>query len=189
MCPDQPVVKVSLGGPAYSAVNRVHRFVWGLCWLIFASWTPAPLHRWRVFLLRMAGADLHSSVHVYGSARVWYPPNLRMDEDACLGPSVMCYNMAPIALGRNAVVSQGAHLCAGTHDINDPLHRLITMPIIIGDGAWVAAEAFVGPGVTVNAGAVVGARAVLFKDAERLGVYAGNPAKLIKYRKLPMQGR
>ena len=55
---------------------------------------------------------------------------------------------------------------------------------VIGAGAWIAAEAFIGPGVTVGEGAVVGARAVLFRDAEPLGVYVGNPAALIKRRSL-----
>lgn len=101
---------------------------------------------------------------------------------ACLGPKVNCYNMAPIRLGDKAIVSQGAHLCAGTHDIDDPNHQLVTKPITIGDGAWIAAEAFIGPGVTIGAQAVVGARAVLTKDAEPYGVYIGNPAKWLRDR-------
>ena len=143
----------------------------------------APLHRWRVLLLNLFGADVHPTAHVYSSARVWYPPHLHMGAHACLGPKANCYSMAVITLGAKAVVSQGAYLCAGTHDIDDPNHQLVTRPITIGEGAWVAAEAFIGPGVTVHPHAVIGARAVLFKDAEASGVYAGNPAKLIRHRK------
>lgn len=92
--------------------------------------------------------------------------------------------MAPITLGERSIISQGAHLCAGTHDIDDPDHQLITKPIAIGDGAWVAAEAFIGPGVNIGENAVIGARAVLMKDAESNGVYIGNPAKWVRSRML-----
>lgn len=170
------------GAPSFALRHRLLRLAWGGVWRLFGAWTPAPWHRWRVLLLRLAGAKVHATAHVYASARIWYPPHLHMGPHACLGPRVDCYNMAPIRLGAGAIVSQGAHLCAGTHDIDDPRHQLVTTPIDIGEGAWVAAEAFVGPGVTVGSYAVVGARAVLFKDAQPSGVYVGNPARFIRTR-------
>jgi putative colanic acid biosynthesis acetyltransferase WcaF len=87
-----------------------------------------------------------------------------------------------IHIGEKAIISQGAHLCAGTHDISDADFQLITKPIIIERGAWVAAEAFIGPGVVVKEYAVVGARAAVFRNADAFGIYVGNPAKFIKKR-------
>jgi putative colanic acid biosynthesis acetyltransferase WcaF len=173
-----------MGAPSFSLCHRLGRLAWATAWVLLASWTPAPLHRWRVLLLQVAGANVHSSAHVYSSVRVWYPRNLEMAAHACLGPKVNCYNMAPIQLGVRAVVSQGAYLCAGTHDIDDRNHQLVTKPIRIGDDAWIAAEAFVGPGVAVGDRAVLGARGVLFKNAEPNGVYLGNPAKLVRFRRV-----
>lgn len=175
------------GGASYALGHRLFRMVWAVCWLLLASWTPPPLHRWRVFLLRLAGAKVHATAHVYGSARVWYPPNLTMEEHACLGPQVNCYCMAPILLGRYVIVSQGSHLCAGTHDIEDPDFQLVVRPITVHANAWIAAEVFVGPGVTIGEGAVLGARSVIFRDAEPLGVYIGNPAQRIRWRE-PAKG-
>lgn len=170
------------GAPSYPLRHRVLRALWTLIWVLLASWTPAPLHRWRVGLLRLAGAKVHPTAHVYGSARVWYPPDLSMEAHACLGPRVNCYNMAPIHLGASAIVSQDAQLCAGTHNIDDPHFQLTVKPIKICAKAWIAAGAFVGPGVTVGEGAVLGAHGVLFKNAEPWGVYAGNPARMIRTR-------
>lgn len=175
------------GGPSFSLRHRLFRATWNLTWLLLAAWTPTPLHRWRIGLLKLFGARVHSTAHVYSSARVWYPPNLVMASGSCLAPSVNCYCMAPIHLGRNATVSQGAHLCAGMHDIEDPEFQLLTKPIVIDDYAWIAAECFVGPGVRIGEGAVLGARTVLFKNAEAHGVYIGNPAVLIKHRLLLQQ--
>jgi putative colanic acid biosynthesis acetyltransferase WcaF len=90
--------------------------------------------------------------------------------------------MAKITIGPYSIVSQGVHLCAGTHDINDPSFQLRTKPIEIGARAWIGAEAFVGPGVIVGEGAVLGARAVAFTNLSPWSVYVGNPAQKIRER-------
>jgi putative colanic acid biosynthesis acetyltransferase WcaF len=152
-------------------------------WFVFASWTPPFMRAWRRFLLRLFGAKIDGTAIVYGSVKVWYPPNLEMAEHSCLGPRVNSYCMAKVRLEAHAVVSQGAHLCTGTHDIDNPYFQLTTKPITVEARAWVAAEAFVGPGVTVGEGAVLGARGVAFRDLEPWSVYAGNPARMIRKRK------
>jgi putative colanic acid biosynthesis acetyltransferase WcaF len=141
------------------------------------------MRRWRNFLLRLFGARMDKTASVYGSATVWYPPNLEMSRFATIGPGVTCYNMDRITIGEYAVVSQRAHLCAGTHDFDRPGFQLYTRPIAIGDHAWVAAEAFVGPGVTVGEGAVVGARAVVTRSVAPWTVNAGNPARELRQRR------
>ncbi len=74
------------------------------------------------------------------------------------------------------------HLCAGTHDYADPSMPLLKPPITVGDQAWVCADAYIGPGVTIGEGAVVGARAVIVKDVPPWTIVAGNPARPIKKR-------
>ena len=156
--------------------------MWIVVWTIFASWTPPGLHRWRRLLLLLFGARIAPTAGVYPSARIWYPANLEMGEFSFLGPGVNCYSMDRITIGDYALVSQGAHLCAGSHDIGDPNFQLISRPIFIGSRSWVASEAFVGPGVTIGEGAVLGARAVAFKTLQPWTVYIGNPAQPLKER-------
>jgi putative colanic acid biosynthesis acetyltransferase WcaF len=172
------------GGPSFSLGNRISRAVWNLTWALFASWTPPQMHFWRCFLLKLFGARLGESCDVRGSARVWYPPHLHLADRAMLAERVICYNMAPISLGHGALVSQGAHLCAGSHDIYSANFQLTAQPITIGPRAWIAAEAFVGPGVDVGEGAVLGARSVAFRSLDPWTVYGGNPAKPLKRRVL-----
>jgi len=105
-----------------------------------------------------------------------------MGECSCLANDVDCYCVAPVVLGEHAIVSQYAHLCAASHDYNDPAFPLIAKPIRIGSGAWVAAGAFVGPGVTVGEGAVIGARSVVLRDVAPWTVAVGNPCRPIKAR-------
>lgn len=175
---------VGARGPSFGLSNRMTRVVWQATWLLLASWTPAAFHPWRRFLLRSFGAQMGSLTDVRGSARVWYPPHLTLGDGAMLAERVNCYSMALIKLESGALVSQGAHLCAGSHDINDIGFRLVAEPITIGANAWIAAEAFVGPGVRVGEGAVLGARAVAFRDLEPWTVYVGNPASAKRRRVL-----
>jgi len=172
------------GGASFSLSNRAYRAAWTVAWLVLARWTPPPLHGWRRLVARFFGARLETGARLHASTRIWYPPNLAMGRNALLGPRVNCYNQGRIEIGEEVVVSQGAHLCASSHDIADSDFQLILRPIRIEARVWIAAEAFVGPGVTVGEGAVIGARGVLLRDAEPWGVYSGNPANLIKTRRL-----
>jgi putative colanic acid biosynthesis acetyltransferase WcaF len=171
------------GGASFSVSNRLLRLVWIIVWLVSASWTPRWCHPWRRALLVAFGAKMGTKADVRGSARVWLPANLEMGAHALIGPGVNCYNQGSIRLGPRALVSQGAHLCAGTHDIDDPSFPLVTREIDIGANAWIAAEAFVGLGAHIGEGAVIGARSVAFGRFEAWSVYAGNPAKFVRARK------
>jgi len=99
-----------------------------------------------------------------------------MEAHSCLANDVDCYCVAPITLGVHATVSQYSYLCAASHDYRDAAMPLIAAPIVIGPYAWVAADVFIGPGVTVGEGAVVGARSTVMHDVAPWIVVAGNPA-------------
>jgi len=167
----------------HSLANRAVRALWGAVWLLLFRPSPKPLHGWRRMLLRLFGARIGHGAVVHASARIWAPWNLEMGPLACLSHRVDCYAVDRIRIGARAVVSQYSFLCAASHDIDQPDMPLIHAPITIGDHAWVAADVFVGPGVTIGEGAVVGARASVFKSVPPWTVVAGNPARLLRKRK------
>lgn len=168
---------------ALSRKNQLIRMVWSIVWGVFARPLPRSVGSgWKRFLLRLFGAKIAPTAIVYSSAKVYYPANLIMETYACLASDVDCYNVAPVHIGANSTISQGAYLCTASHDITNPLNPLITAPIVIEDQAWVAAGAFIGMGVTVGQGAVVGARSAVFKSVEPWTVVGGNPVKFIKKR-------
>jgi len=113
----------------------------------------------------------------------YMPWNLEMGEYSCLASEVDCYNADKIIIGSHTTVSQKTYLCTASHDISKSNNPLITAPIIIQDQVWVAASAFVGMGITIKQGAVVGATASVYKDVEAWTVVGGNPAKFIKKEK------
>ncbi|WP_339726236.1 putative colanic acid biosynthesis acetyltransferase [uncultured Paraglaciecola sp.] len=174
--------KSALNSAVFPLRNKVQRAVWGAVYFFLFRFSPTPLFTFRRFLLSAFGADVHFSARIYPSASIWLPSNLTIEEKATLGPKVNVYNQGKITIGRRTTVSQGAHLCASTHDYNDPLHPLLLAPICIESDVWVCAEAFVGPGVTLSEGSVIGARAVVVKSTAPWSVSAGNPARHIKER-------
>jgi putative colanic acid biosynthesis acetyltransferase WcaF len=168
----------------HSFANKFARTAWGIVWLFLFRPTPKLLHKWRVFLLSIFGAKISRGVKVFPTVRVWAPWNLTIDEFATLSSGVDCYCVARVSIGSYATVSQESFLCTATHDVSDPNMRLLSLPITVEDQAWVCARAFVGPGVKVGRGAVVGAMAVVTKDVPSWTVVAGNPAREIGKREL-----
>lgn len=163
--------------------NKLFRLLWNFVyWILFRPFVGPLFYKWRIFILRCFGAKIDWSAHVYAGAKIWAPWNLVMGRNSCLSSDVDCYNVDLVTIGDNAIISQKSYLCTASHDIANPLHPLITAPIIVDDQAWVAADAFIGMGVTIGQGAVVGARAVVTKDVEPWTVVAGNPARFIKKR-------
>jgi putative colanic acid biosynthesis acetyltransferase WcaF len=178
-------IKASTDGhtaASFPVSHRLRRVVWNLVYTIFFRTSPRPLHAWRATLLRSFGASVGKGVHVYPKAIIWAPWNLDLAEDCAIADGVNCYSMAKITVGKRAIVSQGAHLCTGTHDYSDPNFQLLAFPITIGEYAWICTEAFIGPGVTVGNGTVVGARSVAVKSLPDGMVCAGQPCKPIKPR-------
>lgn len=168
---------------SFSLKNRLGRVAWGIAWNLAFRFTPRQLHRWRAFLLRRFGADIGSSVHIYPSVRIWAPWKLVCEDRVGIGDRAIIYNMGAIVIKRQATISQGAHLCAGTHDIDSPNFQLQTGPIVIGADVWICSEAFVGPNVTIASGCVVGARACVMKSiTEPATVWAGMPARKLRNR-------
>lgn len=162
--------------------DKLRRAIWGATWHLLYRPSPTIAHGWRRFLLRSFGANIGPAAHPYPSAWIWAPWNLEMGPRSCLGPRANCYSAAKIILEADSIVSQDVHLCSASHDIRDPSFSLVTAPIVIGRGAWVAADAFVGPGVEIGERAVVGARSVVMKDVFSSRVVAGNPAKEVGKR-------
>lgn len=165
----------------YARSEQVKRILWTIVQPLF-RWSPRPFFGWRRFILRSLGAQVGKNVHIYGSATIYFPWKLTIGDNSSIGESAIIYNLGTVRIGANTTISQRAHLCAGTHNYTRSDMQLEKPPITICDQVWICAEAFIGPGVTVEEAAVVAARAVVVKDVAAWSIVGGNPAKYIKKR-------
>lgn len=160
------------------------RALWTFVWLVFYRPSPRMFHGWRRMLLRFFGAKIGQGAHPYPSARIWAPWNLEMGNHSCLGDAVDCYCVAKISIGPHSTISQYSFLCTASHDYTNLTMPLTTAPISIGERVWIAADVFVAPGTMIGDGAVIGARSSVFENVPPWTVMGGNPAKLLKKRKM-----
>jgi len=166
----------------YSRDEKIRRAVWLIVRATLFRPSPKRLFRWRNMLLRRFGATVGRNTLIEPTARVIHPWLLHVGDWTHIAGGVNLYNLGKISIGDHSVVSQDAFVCAGTHDYAQPHLPLLRPSITIGSGVWVAAEAFIGPGVTVGDNSVVGARAVVARDVPPGVVVAGNPARVIRPR-------
>lgn len=166
-----------------SLKNKIGRLLWNIFGnIIFKILFLKKFNNFRIALLRFYGATIGSNCYVDSTVKIWAPWNLSMECNSLLAEYVVCYNPGKIILKNQTVVSQYTYLCAASHNVKSSKHELLTKTIIIESQAWVGADAFIFMGVTIGEGAVVGARAAVFKDVEAWSIVGGNPAKFIKKR-------
>lgn len=167
----------------YSKKDVIKRQLWSACWFLFARPIPRNLCcGWKRYLLRLWGAKIADNAIIYSNCRIFAPWNLIMESNSCIASDTDIYNAAEVILKEGAIVSQYTYLCTATHDIRDVDFQLYSKPIVLERSSWVAAKCFIGPGVTIGEGAVVGASASVYKDVPAWTVVGGNPAKIINKR-------
>lgn len=152
--------------------------------LFFAGWFPLP-SRFRVWWLRLFGAEIGTGVVIRSRVNITFPWRLTIGDHVWIGEEVLILSLAPVRIGSNCCLSQRAFLCTGSHDHRKEAFDLITMPIALEDGCWVGAQVFIGPGVTLKSGTVCAAGAVVVKEAGPDVVIGGNPASVLSARASP----
>jgi putative colanic acid biosynthesis acetyltransferase WcaF len=141
---------------------------------------PSPL---RVGLLRLFGAKIGQRVVVRSNVNITFPWRLTVGDDVWIGDEVFILSLAPVAIESSVCISQRAFLCAGSHRFHSPGFDLVTKPITIYRGSWIAAQAFIAPGVEIGPDSMVGAGAVVLNSVPPGTTVLGNPACVKTLRK------
>jgi putative colanic acid biosynthesis acetyltransferase WcaF len=158
--------------------------LWWLFDALLVRPTPQTLYSWRRFALRLFGAKIGRNVLIRPGVRVTFPWKVVIGDHSWIGDNVTLYSIATITIGEHSVVSQEAYLCTGTHDHSDISFPLVASPITVEPECWIAARAFVGPGVRIGRGAVVGACSVLLSDVPPATIVTGFPARTLGIRRV-----
>ncbi|MBW4522108.1 MAG: hormogonium polysaccharide biosynthesis acetyltransferase HpsU [Scytolyngbya sp. HA4215-MV1] len=151
--------------------------LWWLVQAIVFPLAPHSFHSPRRAVLRLFGARVGEGVIIRPTARFTYPWRVEIGDYSWVGDDVVFYSLDWIRIGAHCVISQKSYLCTGSHDHQDPTFQLLTAPIAIGNGTWVATDCFVGPGVEIGANSVIGARSSVFSSLPAQQVCWGTPCK------------
>ncbi|GAB4033235.1 LbetaH domain-containing protein [Spirosoma gilvum] len=162
--------------------DKIHRFFWGLVYFfLFRPFSLPFFNLWRVTLLKLFGAKIGKGSIIYASAYIPAPWNLVVGDITCIGPHVQLH-IGKTIIGSKVTISQRTYLCSASHTTTSLNTPFISGTIIIKDYVWVAAEAFIMMDLTIGEGAIVGARAAVFKNVPDWAIVGGNPAKFLKKR-------
>ena len=149
--------------------------LWWLCQAIIFPLTPHPFHAPRRALLRLFGAKIGKGVFIRPTSRFTYPWKIEIGDYSWIGDDVVLYSLDEIKIGQHCVISQKTYICTASHNIKDITFKLVTKPVLIGNGVWIATDCFISPGVKIGANTVIGARSSVFKDMPSQQVCWGNP--------------
>lgn len=164
-----------LAGFTGAGYDKGRSKLWQALWfatsnLVFQKWW-FPV-RFRPALLRLFGATMGRNVFIRHRVRVHWPWKLAIGNDCWIGEDAWLLNLEPISIGNDVCISQAAFLCTGSHRWDSPTFEYDNGPIVIDDGAWIAARASVLRGVKIGADAIVSAHELAAHDlgpGERLG--------------------
>lgn len=156
-----------------------------LWWFVQGSlfkFSPKFMYGFRCFLLRLFGATIGRRVLIRPSAIVTYPWKLTVGDNSWIGDDAVIYNLGQIDIGSNVAIAHRVYLCTGNHDIDKVTFDIGAKPIVIEDEVWLPNDVFIGPGVTIGRGSVIGARSSVFADMPAGMVCFGYPCVPVKKR-------
>lgn len=161
---------------------RLVEMMWYLCKCVFFL-TPAPIPTaWKRGILRRFGARVGRGVIIKPRVNIHFPWKFSVGDHAWIGEEVFILNFEPVTIGAQGCVSQRAFLCTGNHDYRKPDMPYRNAPITVEDGAWIGAQCFIGPGVTIGSEAVVTAGSIVARSQPARKVCGGNPCAVIRDR-------
>jgi maltose O-acetyltransferase len=146
----------------------------------------------RFLLYRVLFARLDGFCFLYPGARIHHAYGIRAGRNLHVNSNVYIDGRGGLTIGANVLLGPNVVIVTSQHHWTDPavpivLQGHIEEPVVIGDDVWVGAQAVVNPGVTIAAGTIVGAGAVVTTDTEPYTIVAGVPARQIGTRPRPPQ--
>lgn len=171
---------------------RPRLWFWSVCAGVMPDFALSGL---RTQCYRLAGCDIGPRASLLGCPRLLgggaIAGRLHLGEGSLIAPGVIFGLDGEITVGRNVSISPQVTLYTATHALGFGSQRMTPAmtpkPIVVEDGVWIGMHSLILPGVTLGAGCVVSAGAVVTLDVPPNTLVAGNPATV--QQKLPFGNR
>lgn len=156
--------------------------LWSLVNFTFFRYSPFFARKFRIALVKLFGGEIDWSCSLHRNSVIDHPWNLKMGKLSSLAENTWAYCLDKIEIGEKCCIGKDVFLLTGSHEINSLNFNLITFPIVIGDGVWIATRANILPNTMIGSFSVVAAGSIVTKNIEPYSIVGGNPAKFIKKR-------
>jgi putative colanic acid biosynthesis acetyltransferase WcaF len=174
--------------PKFRGRNKVLLQLWWFTQASLFKFSPQILYGFRRFLLRCFGAKIGRRVLIRPTAHITYPWHLQVGDYCWIGDDTVSYNLAPVVIGSHVAIAHRVYLCTGQHDISRVTFDIGAQPIVVEDEVWLANDCFIAPGIRIGKGTVIGARSTVLRDMPSGAVCAGYPCKVIRDRRMKIEG-
>lgn len=144
--------------------DRGRNVAWQIAWQTISG--TVLMHWWcppgaRASILRAFGAKIGDGAVVRHRVRIHWPWKLSVGAGSWIGEGAWLLNLESITIGSDVCISQDVLLCTGSHDRESPTFEYDNAPIVVEDGAWIAARATVLRGSHIGHDSVVGATSLV----------------------------
>jgi putative colanic acid biosynthesis acetyltransferase WcaF len=157
--------------------SRPVEWLWYACkCLFFLSPIPWP-NAFKRSLLRCFGASIGKGVNLKPRINIHLPWKLSIGDHCWIGEEAFILNFEQVSIGDNCCLSQRCFLCTGNHDYRSEDFAFRNAPITLGNGVWIGAQSFVGPGVVVGDESVVAAASAVTTSLPPNSLCKGNPCQ------------
>lgn len=142
----------------------------------------------RAKLWRIIGAEIGAGSQILGGTVMLSASNIRIGSQTTINTNCRLDGHGGLSIGDNVMIGANCQIISATHnidrfDIPMKFQGIKKAFVTVGDDVWIGASVIILPGVTVGRGSVIGAGSIVTKNIPEFAICAGNPAKLIRFRK------
>lgn len=149
----------------------------------FVSKIPSYALR-KLFYKYLYGMKIGKNTHLQMGLRVYAPWKIKIGSNCSIGHDSFLDGRRGIDIGNNVDIAGRVQIITLGHDVDDPEYKTLGAAVHIENHASIFTGASILPGRVVAEGSVIALGAVVTKNTEPWTVYAGNPAKKIRKRKI-----
>lgn len=148
----------------FTTKEKIKEQLWRIVEIVLFRPSPKLFSLWRVFLLRVFGAKIGNSCYISNWAIFIHPWNICIGNNCGIDDYVFIKGDKRIVIGNYVSIGNYSKIIPSGHDIRSRNFEHCGKPITIGNGAFIGANSFIGPGVSVGEMAVVGSCVNLYKN-------------------------